>query len=173
MRFWAPAAIAYVVLLSAPAHAEVTPVDLQIAARALGFMERPLSGNVRLGIVFDPADQRSAGDATAIAKLLGDGVTAGNLVFKPVLMDINQAMTAPIDAFFLPVGIKDHGMKISKATASRKLPCITLNIGQVQDGNCVLGIQVLPKIEIYLSRAAAEGSDITFVPVFRMMVTEF
>ena len=68
MRFWAPAAIAYVVLLSAPAHAEVTPVDLQIAARALGFMERPLSGNVRLGIVFDPADQRSAGDA-ALAPL--------------------------------------------------------------------------------------------------------
>jgi hypothetical protein len=155
------------------ADAAVTPVELQIAARALGFMEKPLSGNVRLGIVYDPADAQSRASANAVVKLLGTGLKAGSVVFLPVLTNIDQAMGAPVDAFFLPGDVADPAKKISRATASRKLPCITLNIRQVRDGDCVLGINVDPKVEIYLNRAAAEDSGTTFVSVFRMMVTEF
>ncbi len=173
MRVWAPLALAHLALIPAPAHAEVTPVDLQIAARALGFMERPLSGNVRLGVVYDPAEDGSMANADAVVTSLGARLKAGNLVFEPVAVNIDAALIAPVDVLFLPDGVEDRGMKIARATAQRRLPCITLNVSEVQSGNCVLGIQVDPKVRIYVNRAAAAASDITFVSVFRMMVTEF
>jgi hypothetical protein len=40
------------VLASASVRGEVTAMDLQVAARALSFMESPLSGRVRVGILY-------------------------------------------------------------------------------------------------------------------------
>jgi len=43
----------------------------------------------------------------------------------------------------------------------------------VRNGICAIGVQIVPKIEIYVNRAAAEDDDTTFGSVFRMMITEF
>ncbi len=172
-RLRAGVAVALLSLIATPIHAEVTQMDLQIAARALSFMEKPLTGNVRLGVVYRPGDAQSIRRADAVAKLLGDGLTVGNVTFRPVTVNIDQAITAPVDAFFLPDGLGAGAAKISEATAKRKVPCITLDLPQVEAGYCVLGVKVDPKVQIYLNRAAAAQSDTRFASVFLMMITEF
>eukprot|EP01035_Chromulina_nebulosa_P014989 gene14989-19844_t len=102
------AAVSALILLAVPATAEVTPAELQLAARALGFLERPLSGVVRLGIVFVPGDARSVQAADALQVLLGGGLKAGNLTFSPVLVRTDQVAGAAVDAFFLPDGLGER-----------------------------------------------------------------
>ena len=166
--------IAVVLLgIAAPARAEVTLADLNLAARVLSFMETPPSGNVRLGILYARGNEQSLLDATAVARLLGAGLKAGNVVFIAVLVPLDDARRASVDAFFLPEGVADPVGLVAEATAARKLPCITVDLPRVQDGSCVLGLRTLPKIQIYLSRSAAARSNTTFASVFRMMVTEF
>jgi hypothetical protein len=171
MPTWAAAVLLSPIVTTA--QADVTPTDLQIAARALSFMEKPPSGNIRLGIIYIPGDDHSIREADSVAKLLGSGLRAGNLEFIPVLVGIDAAVSAPVDLFFIPEGIGDRAREVSSATAARKLACITVDITQVEDGRCVLGVRALPKVRIYINRAAAVNSGTSFVSVFRMMVTEF
>jgi hypothetical protein len=162
-----------IVLFAAPARAQLNLTDLQLTARVLGFMEKPLTGTVRLGIVYIPDDVQSVQSADAIVALVGGGLKAGNLLFTAVRVPINEVATAQIDAFFLPDGLGSQAGPIAAATEKMKVPCITLDVVQVQNGTCSLGVQVIPKVQIYVNRAAAANSDTTFVSVFRMMITEF
>jgi hypothetical protein len=173
MRLRTSIAILLFVIAATSVWAGVTPVDLQVAARALSFLERPLSVNVRLGILYVSGDDQSVRAADAVVNLLGDGMKAGNLLLRPVVVSVDHAMTAQVDAFFLPDGMGDRARQVAEATAKKKIPCFTLDIPQVEAGNCVMGVRVLPKVQIYVNRAAATASDTAFVSVFRMMITEF
>jgi len=172
MRYLASMMGLLVVLLAPPAHAQMTMADLQIAARALSFMEHPLSGTVRLGIIYVPGDEASIRQADDVARLLGSGLKVGNLTITPVRVPVDQAGTAPVDLFFLPEGIGNQALPVSAASRKRKLTCITLDIKQVENGFCVLGVQSLPKVRIYVNRAASNACNASFVTVFLMMVTE-
>ena len=159
-------------LVALPAQAEMTVTDLQIAARALSFMERPLSGTVRMGIVYIPGDTASEAEAESAVQLLGSGLKAGNLFFTPVRVAVKDASTAVVDLFFLPDGTGDRSAPVAAAAEKRKLVCVTLDISQVEKGACVLGVQSKPKVRIFVSRAAAIASKSPFVTVFLMMVSE-
>jgi hypothetical protein len=160
------------VFVAPPAKAEMTIADLQIAARALSFMERPLSGTVRMGIVYIPGDAASEAEAESAVQLLGSGLKAGNLLFTPVRVALKNASTAAVDLFFLTDGMGDRSAPVAAAAEKRKLVCVTLDISQVEKGACVLGIQSKPKVRIFVSRAAALASKSSFVTVFLMMVSE-
>jgi hypothetical protein len=97
----------------------------------------------------------------------------GNVTLTPVLVRLDQMMDAPVDLFLMPVGLGDRAGEVAAATDRKKIPCVTLDIAQVQDGTCVLGVSVQPKVQIYLNRQAAAKSGTSFAPVFRMMITEF
>ena len=170
-----PLSLVIVVLsfLSAlPAKAEMTLAELQVAARALSFMERPLGGTVRIGIIYIPGDAASERAADSVMHLLGGGLKAGNLVFTPVRVPVDAAGTALVDMFFLPDGLGDRISPVTAAAAKRKLVCLTLDIAQVEKGSCAMGVQSKPKVRIYVNRAAATASKSSFVAVFLMMVSE-
>ncbi len=172
MRYLAWTLGIVLVLMAFPARADMTVTDLQIAARALSFMEHPLSGTVRVGIIYVPGDQASIREADQVVKLLGDGLNVGNLTMTPVRVPVDKAGTAPVDLFFLPEGIGNEAQQVSAAAKKRKLTCFTLDIKQVENGSCVLGVQSQPKVRIFVNQAASAASNSSFVTVFLMMVTE-
>lgn len=172
IRYLASVVGLLVVLSAFPARAQMTLTDLQIAARALSFMQHPLSGTVRLGIIYVPGDEASVREADNVEKLLGSGLRVGNLTITPVRVPVSQAGTAPVDLFFLPEGIGNRALPVSAASRKRKLTCITLDISQVENGTCVVGVQSRPKVRIYVNRAASNASNSSFATVFLMMVTE-
>jgi hypothetical protein len=148
-----------------------TLTDLQIAIRALGFLQPPLSGEVRVGIVYEPGSLQSAKEAADIRALIGDGLTVGNLTLHPVLLRISELAAVKVGLYILAGAVADAAA-VATITQQKHIPCVTMDIAQVRSGNCFLGIQSSPKIEILVNRAAAASSGAVFSSVFRIMITE-
>lgn len=154
------------------AHAEVTTRDLQILARTLGFLDPPLSGEVKVGIAFDAGSTRSSNEAKNISSLMGDGLTVGNLVLKPALVPFAQAASADVRLFLLAETSGDGAQMLRAVAQDRQLPCLTTDLEQVRAGNCAVGMQSSPKVEILVNRDTASASGVSFASVFRMMIKE-
>ena len=155
------------------AWADVTTKDVQVMARALGFTENPPTGDVNIGIVFAPGNPQSAKEADDLQKMLGAGLKAGNLTLKPVMIKVDELSGASdVALFLLTEGVGAEGAKLGAATKSKKKPCVTVDMAQVQSGACVMGIKSEPKVEIVVNKAAASDSGVSFAASFRMMITE-
>jgi ABC-type uncharacterized transport system substrate-binding protein len=159
-------------VFGSPAHAEITVTDLQVAARALSFVENPLSGAVRVGIVYASGSPRSVQQAEALRDMLGNGLRAGNLELRPVMVESKEAANANVDLFFLTEHVATDGTQLSSASMKKQIPCVTTDVGQVRNGACIMGVRSRPKVEILVNRAAAAASGVTFATVFRVMITE-
>ncbi len=159
------------VVMSAPTFAEMTPTDLQIAARALSFMERPLAGSVRVGILYAPDNPRSVREAEALRDLLAAGQKAGKLELTPSLVGIHDVAAAKVDLFFL-AGFVSVAAANGAGISALKVPCVTTDIAQVEGGACLMGVRSSPKVQIMINRAAARATGVTFATVFRVMITE-
>jgi hypothetical protein len=161
------------IVVGAPAHADVTLTDLQIAARALSFVSDPLSGKVRIGIVYASDSPRSVSQAQQLRGMLADGMRIGTLELRPVLLESREVAAADVDLYFLTEYIlTDATPPLPGGSARRKVLCVTTDIEQVQKGACVMGVRSRPKVEVFVNRAAAAANDVTFSTVFRVMITE-
>jgi hypothetical protein len=154
------------------AGAEITATDLQIAARALGFMEKPPRGLVRVGIVYASDVRPSLSQAGGLEALLGPGLKAGNLDLRPVLVEAKDAANANVDLFFLTGHLQPADVSLSAISAARRIPCITADIAQVRAGTCAIGIRSKPKVEVFVHRGAAQASGTSFATAFRVMINE-
>jgi hypothetical protein len=155
-----------------PVKADVTTTDLQVIARALSFVERPLSGTVNVGIVHIPGNPASLREARAIQTAMGRSLRVGNLTMQPVLVPLENAASANVDLFLLSDHAGPAAKVLPEIAESRRMPCVTLDIVQVRDGTCAIGIRSRPRVEIFVNRAAATSSGVTFATAFRMMITE-
>lgn len=168
IRFFAGSGLyLLLLLLSTAVRAEVTQRDLQVAARALNFMEQPFSGDTVMGIVFDPANDRSRNQAQEIQEMLGAGMASGNLRLVPELVPLQDVGRARVNLFFLTEFLNE-----ADSLNTSRLPCVTVDFAQVQNGNCAMGVRSVPNVEIVVNRQAAELSDTEFAAVFRMMIRE-
>ena len=158
---------------STSTSAEVVPGDLMVAARALGFLEHPPTGEVTVGIVYEPSNARSNQEAEALQKMFGSGLKSGDLTLKPVLVKLDDVGRADVGVVFLTEGVGAAAMKVAEATRTKHILCITTDTAQVQSGACVMSVHSEPKTAIQVNRAAAAASGAVFTSVFRMMITEF
>ena len=157
---------------AAPASADVTATDLQVAARALSFMEKPLNGTVRVGILHSPDNARSLAQARAVRDLLGSGMRVGNVELRPVLVASADVVRIAVDLVFLTESATAADAHAAKAAMRNRVPCVTTDIEQVSAGACLMGVQSRPKVSIIVNRAAADASGVKFATVFRVMITE-
>ena len=163
---------AAVIFTPAVSHAQVTAKDIQVAARVLNFTSTPFTGTVKLGIVYDPAVAASAADEQALTGLLGSGLAVGGINLVPVLVPISKLTSTPADVLFLTSGLGTAGAAVGTQAASAKTLCITTDLSATQAGNCAVGIQSDPKVQITVNKAAASASSVSFASAFLMMVTE-
>jgi hypothetical protein len=159
-------------VVGTPLHAEITATELQIAARALSFLERPLAGRVRVGLVYSSADPRSVRQADSLQRLLEQNARYGSLELRPVRVEIGAAAQADVDLFLLTDYIGEAGTKLRGAMAAKQIACMTTDVAQVRAGTCVMGVRSSPKVEILVHREAAIASGTTFAAAFRMLITE-
>ena len=168
------AATAVLALLSTPVQAdEVTPKDIQVIGRTLGFMEDTSAGILELGIVYVRAEPESLRQARTMQASLGDGLSAGKLVLKPRLIASDE-LAALDHAGALFIGPAALNAAASAAAAAHRLhvPVISTEVSCVQAGYCVLAFHSSPTVEIIFNRNAAEEAGVHFTPAFRMLVKQ-
>ena len=151
------------------AQPAVTTMDLQVVARALSFIEPPMRGTVRVGIVYDAASNASVRQAQEVQRLLTTAVKAANLELRPTLVEMRAADRADVDLLFLTEHV---GQDVAAHIAARRIPCVTTDLAQMTNGVCLMGVRAQPKVEIFVNRAAADAAGVSFATVFRMMVKE-
>jgi len=160
------------VALSSPSFAAATQKDMQIAGRVLGFVSTPITGDVKFGIVYDPANAASNKEEQDLVALLGSSLKVGNVNFIPVPVPIDKIDGTPSDVLFLTGGLGADGAKAGAAAKAKKEICITADIAATQAGSCALSIQSEPKVQITVNKAAADASGVSFSAAFKMMITE-
>lgn len=159
-------------LAGAPALADVTRTDVQVAARALSFVSNPLSGRVNVGILYSSDSTRSVRQAETMRQLLAGGFRIGGLELSPVLVELADAADADVDLFFLTEHVAPGTVPRFAGRSGVPALCITTDLEQVKSGACTIGVRSRPKVEVFVNNAAAQASDITFSTVFRVMITE-
>lgn len=154
------------------ALAQTEARDLQVLARTLGFMDPPLGGSVKVGILFDPASTAASRDADNIVALMRGGLRSGGLTLEAERVPFDTATTAQVDLFLLAQGNGDRAATLLPVLKMRKLPCLSMDLDQVRVGHCTVGLQSTPRVEILLNTELADASDVAFASVFRMMIKE-
>jgi hypothetical protein len=163
---------AFFAIATSGARAAMTQDDVLIAARALSFMQNPPAGPIRVGIVYAANSARSVEEADRLQQMLAGGLRVGNLIMFPVKTRSDDLAGANVQLFLLTEYAGGEGARVAAATRAKHIPCITVDIAQVQNGACVMGVRSEPRIEIVINHAAAAGSGTSFAAVFRMLITE-
>ena len=158
--------------IAAPARADVTLTDLQVGARALSFLQKPPAGDLRVGIVYAPGNAESAREAADLQAMMEDGLKVGNVTLRPLRIKVTELASASVDFYFLTSGVAEDAARVAVLTRQKRIPCVTVDLAQVRNGACFMGVRSKPKIEILVNRAAATSSGAAFSSVFRIMITE-
>lgn len=166
----AKAFIALAVLLPpASALAETSAKDMAVASRALGFLEPRLSGTTPVTIFYEAGDGASEADARAIRSGIANGNGATFQSRLASSSDIGALAGAKV--VFLAAGIRNQPAIFAAAARQRALT-ISSDMGCVKAGRCVIGVRAQPAVEIIVSRAAREASNVNFSRAFLMLVKE-
>jgi hypothetical protein len=159
-------------MTTAVAQATVTQTDLLVGARALGFMQNPPASKIRVGIVYATNVPKSVEEADQLQGMFAGGLKVGNLDIMPIKVKIDELAGANVEFFWLTEYVGADGVRVADATRVKQIPCITVDIAQVQNGNCVMGVRAQPRVEIIVNRTAAARNGLSFATVFRMLITE-
>jgi hypothetical protein len=145
--------------------------DLQVAGRALTFLENGPTGRATLGVVFDPSKPNSVAEKNAVMAAIGGGYSAGavTLVGKPVEAG-SVGGVAGVNALYVTEGV--NYAAVGSAAKGKKLVTIGSDPACVRSGACVMGVTTEPKVEITVNRAAAASVGAAFKAAFRMMIKE-
>lgn len=165
---------AAMILMGTPASADVGLKDVQVVAKTLGFASPPLSGSIKVAIVFDPALPQSQKDADDLKGILGTGLVAGAATLMPAMVPIAQldASLDGVGVVFITGGMSSHYDRIFTLAKGKKLLSVSNDVACVQAGRCVMGVKSDPKVEIIVNKTAADTSSVGFAPAFRMMISE-
>lgn len=158
--------------LAAPAlaHADAAK-DLQVAGRALTFLENGPAGKAVLGVVFDPAKPASVAEKNAVMAALGSGYSAGTVTLtgKPVEASAVGGVSG-VNALFVTTGV-NYGA-VGGAAKAKKIITIGSDTACATSGACVMAVATEPKVEITVNRSAAAAVGAAFKAAFRMMIKE-
>jgi hypothetical protein len=152
------------------AHADAAK-DLQVAARALGFLEAAPSGNVVLGIVFDPGKPATVAERDAVMAALGGGLTAGEMKVTGKPIEVGAVGGASgVAALYVTTGV-DYAA-VGSAASGKKLLTISSDKACAVAGQCVMSVVTSPAVEITVNHASATAVGASFKAAFRMMIHE-
>jgi hypothetical protein len=161
---WIAALVAAVAVFAAPAEA-TTPRDLQVIARAVGFVNGLPRGVVNVAVVDGPG-------ADAVMAAMANGVSAGGLTLNPRRVALNALATSGARVIIVPEGQGASHAAIASAARGMRAVTVSTDMSCVRAGRCVVGVASSPRVEIVVSRIAAAAADISFGQAFRVMIRE-
>ena len=151
---------------------DITPLDLEAAARAIGFLNNlPKDGTIVVGIVYaDTVDGKVK--AAQTASLLGGMQGQTKAKFRTVLItakDLTQT-TERLDAVILMPNQAMPSAELAAAVRRRHVVSISTDAGCIDTKCCVLMVHTAGRVRIVLDTALADAVGAQFSSIFMMMV---
>lgn len=134
-------------------------------------MEPKLSGATPVAVVHAAGDAASEADASQIARALS-AASVNGISFKPQLVASNDLGAIARSRVVFIAARTPNQAAIFNASSKAHAVTISFDMGCVDTGHCVVGVRTSPKVEIVVSRAARQASDVRFSQAFLMLVTE-
>ncbi len=130
--------------------AEMDAKQVTIAAKALGFVTPKAPAGAKVVVTAGAAPVAAVQSAMSAASVAaGDAGSAAG-------------------AFAVFVASADEAKKANgKGTVT-----VGNDVACVDAGACVIAVETVPKVTIYVSKAAASAAGVDFDPNFKMMITE-
>jgi hypothetical protein len=145
--------------------------DLQLAGRALGFLENAPSGRVVIGVVFDSSKPASVAQKDAAMAALSAGLSTGAATFSGKAIDVGQLGSASgVVALYGVSGVSASAL--GAAGKAKHLITISSDKSCAAEGQCVMSVTTSPSVEITVNHNAAAAVGATFKAAFRMMIHE-
>ena len=167
-RVCCSAALALFMIPAAAAAAPMSAKDVQIIAKALGFLDPAPAGGM-VAVVY--TDAGSKADADAVVTNFGGGLpSAGGTITAKAVDAAALGDGSGYIAIILADGVTSD--TASAAAKAHRIPCITANLALVQSGGCVMSVQSEPKVSITVNHAAAQAAGISFASAFAMLIHE-
>ncbi len=175
MLRWKPPGLAVLLLLAvaeprAAMAASLSPQEVQVLGKALGFVQALPAGATTIAVVHASGDAGSRADAEQIAAEIGAGFRIGSVVLKPQVIDV--AALATIEPAVIVAAAGANGEAVMRASRERRALCVTGELAAVQSGSCMMTIRSNPRVEIILNAEAARAAGVGFPIAFQMMVRE-
>lgn len=161
-------------LAAGPLRAEATPRDVQLLARALGFVDPLPARGAVLAIVYaagDPA-ARAAAERLAAGEPVRLGVVPLRLAAVSVGEAVDLARSRQVAALLLTESALPEAERIARGVAGTGVLTAATEPGPVERDRIVLAVRAAPRVEILASRSAARDAGIGFAAAFRMMIQE-
>lgn len=157
------------IAVAAPAMAETTTRDLEVIGRALGFVEGASGSDRTVAIVYDPG---SEAEAQALASAMSGGLSAGRVTLNGRLVPAGDlsGLSGADAAVLLGGAASDAG--VASAVNAAGAMSVSTDMGCVESGGCVMGVQSAPSVRIVVNRANANAASVSFAAAFAMMIEE-
>ncbi|PZR31759.1 hypothetical protein [Caulobacter segnis] len=161
-----------VTALLSPGLALADPAkDVQVAGRALTFLENAPEGTAVMGVVFDPSKPASVAEKNAVMAVLGGGYAVGKLTLtgKPIEASA-VAGASGVTALYVTTGAPYAA--VGAAAKGKKLITIGSDPACATSGACAMSVSADPKVEILVNRSTAAAVGAAFKAAFRMLIRE-
>lgn len=166
------AVVAAVAAMAAPmaAHADGAK-NLQVAGRALTFLESGPTGATKMGVVFDPSNAASVAEKNAVMAALGGGYNAGSITLTGAAVEASAVSgVSGVKVLYVTKGV--NYASVGAAAKAKKIITIGSDAACANSGACVMAVETEPKVEIIVNRATAAAVGAAFKAAFRMMIKE-
>jgi hypothetical protein len=167
--------VAFALASPAGSHAVAEPGahDLRLMAQSMGFLLRPPTGTREVGIVYPAGSVVGQAEAERIKAAFGAGLQAGPLTLVPRLLTVAEAVhEEQAAALLLTDAALPQANALAAAIAGKGMLTIASDPAVVTNGEAVMAVRSEPRVEIYVSRAAAQTAGVEFSTAFRMMIQE-
>lgn len=144
---------------------------VQVGGRVASFLQPPVSGATIAAIVYEPGDMASEAEARSIERAMGSGMLIGSLRLKPKRVATN-ALAGLTGAQVAFVTRGTDYKAIASAASPRSVLTISADPACSRAGYCVVGVSSIPKVQIFVSKAATRAAKLRFNSSFLMLVKE-
>jgi hypothetical protein len=173
MGCWVAGVLALGALGHGPAVAQSSEPDFRLIAQSMGFLATPPTGTRELGIVYPDGSAAGKAEAEHLAASMADGLRSGALTLRPLVLSVHEVTAEPhVAALLLTNAALPQAASLAAAITGKGIPTICSDPGAVSAGRVVMAIRTQPRVEIYVSRAAASAAGVEFSTAFRLMIQE-
>jgi len=147
--------------------------ELRLIAQAMAFLRHPPEGAVDVAIVYPAGSPDGRAAAERIGDAFGSGVSAGSVILYPRLLTVSEISSTPgLTALLLTDAALPDAAVVAAAVAGKGVLTVAFDPAAVSAGLVVMAVRGHPRVEITVSRAAAQAAGVEFSTPFRLMIQE-